>query len=102
MVRTDRITVKEAAEILGMSQQGVKEHMKRNLFDPPIGHVTEITEGRKQYHIYRNLVDKYISMQEPELPQEAPREKTPEERIGAIILTAIKQIVEIAVETPAV
>ncbi len=57
---SERVTVEEAAEILGMSKQGVREHMKRNLFPDPIGYVTRVSEGRYQYHIYRNLLNKHI------------------------------------------
>lgn len=56
---SERVSIKEAAEILGMSQQGVREHMKRNLFSVPIGYVTN-PNGRNQYHIYRNMLDKHI------------------------------------------
>lgn len=57
---SDRVTVDEAARILGMSKQGVREHMKRNLFAIPIGEVTMITKGRYQYHIYRSMLEKHI------------------------------------------
>lgn len=56
----ERLSVKEASKILGLSQQGVREHMKRGLFDPPIGYVTKICDTRFQYHIYRNLLNKHI------------------------------------------
>lgn len=56
---SEKVTVKEAAEILGMSQQGVREHMKRNLFPVPIGYVTN-PNGRLQYHIYRTMLDKHL------------------------------------------
>lgn len=56
---SERVSVKEAAGILGMSQQGVREHMKRNLFPAPIGYVTKVS-GRLQYHIYRNMLNKHI------------------------------------------
>jgi len=57
--QSERVTVKEAAQILGMSMQGVREHMKRNLFPVPIGYVTKIGKTY-QYHIYRNMLNKHI------------------------------------------
>ena len=59
----ERITVKDAAGILGMSQQGLREHMKRNLFPVPIGYVTQ-QSGRMQYHIYRDMLNKHIGKKE--------------------------------------
>lgn len=58
---SERVTVDEAAKILGMSKQGVREHMKRNLFAMPIGEVTQVSRGgRHQYHIYRSLLDRHV------------------------------------------
>lgn len=57
---SERVTVDEAAKILGMSKQGVREHMKRNLFAMPIGEVTQVSKGRYQYHIYRSLLDRHV------------------------------------------
>lgn len=56
---SEKVSVKKAAEILGMSQQGVREHMKRNLFPVPIGYVTN-PNGRYQYHIYKSMLNKYV------------------------------------------
>lgn len=61
---SERVSVKEAAERLGMSQQGVREHMKRNLFKIPIGEVTQVTKGRYQYHIYKNMLDRHMGIGE--------------------------------------
>lgn len=57
---SERVSVGEAAKILGMSPQGVREHMKRNLFPVPIGYVTNQSKGRKQYHIYRDMLNRHI------------------------------------------
>lgn len=68
MEMSERVTVDEAAKILGMSKQGVREHMKRNLFAVPIGEVTQVSKGRYQYHIYRNMLDRHVgkeSISEP-------------------------------------
>ena len=64
---SERVPIKEAAQILGMSQQGVREHMKRNLFPEPIGYVTSVSAGRKQYHIYRDMLNKHIGKETAEL-----------------------------------
>ena len=63
---SERVKVAEAAKILGMSQQGVREHMKRGLFKIPIGEVTKRSEGRYEYHIYRHMLDKHIGRREPD------------------------------------
>ncbi len=56
---SERVPLSEAAKILGMSQQGVREHMKRNLFPVPIGYVTK--QGNKyQYHIYREMLNRHL------------------------------------------
>ena len=56
---SERVTVKQAAAELGMSPQGVREHMKRNLFEVPIGYVTK-TSSQYTYHIYRRMLDKHL------------------------------------------
>lgn len=61
----ERVSVKEAAERLGMSPQGVREHMKRNLFRIPIGEVTKASD-RYQYHIYRRMLDRHLGCMEEE------------------------------------
>lgn len=60
---SERVPLSEAAKILGMSQQGVREHMKRGLFPVPIGYVTKI-EKRYQYHIYRDMLNRHIGKDE--------------------------------------
>ena len=64
---SERVSVGEAAKVLGLSPQGVREHMKRDLFRPAIGYVTQIS-GRKQYHIYRNMLNKHVGIQEGQTP----------------------------------
>ncbi len=68
----ERVPLKEAARILGMSQQGVREHMKRGLFKVPIGYVTK-PGGRNQYHIYKSMLNRHlgISGQEEESERRA-------------------------------
>lgn len=60
----ERVPVEEAARILGMSRQGVREHMKRNLFSVPIGEVTNPSGRREQYHIYRSMLDRHLGKKE--------------------------------------
>ena len=57
---SERVKLKDAAQMLGMSPQGVREHMKRNLFSVPIGYVTQISKGRYQYHIYKDMLYKHL------------------------------------------
>lgn len=59
----ERVPLEEAARILGMSPQGVREHMKRGLFTVPIGYVTKISK-RYQYHIYRDMLNKHLGREE--------------------------------------
>lgn len=55
----ETITVNEAAKILGMSPQGVREHMKKNLFKVPIGYVTK-PNGKNRYNIYKGMINKHV------------------------------------------
>lgn len=57
---SERVSVAEAAEILGMSKQGIREHMKRNLFKVPIGYVTNPSGKKEQYHIYRDMLNRHL------------------------------------------
>lgn len=61
--KSERVTVAQAAKELGMSQQGVREHMKRNLFKVPIGYVTK-TSSFYSYHIYRRMLDKHLGKED--------------------------------------
>ncbi len=56
---SERVPVAEAAKMLGMSPQGVRIHMQRNLFRIPIGDVTK-PGGRYQYHIYRDMLMRHM------------------------------------------
>lgn len=56
---SNRVALPEAAKELGMSQQAVREHMKRKVID--IGYVLPGIEGeRKSYLIYRDKLDKFL------------------------------------------
>lgn len=59
MEKSERVSVKQAAAELGMSPQGVREHMRKNLFEVPIGEVTK-PGNRYQFHIYRRMLDKHL------------------------------------------
>lgn len=56
---SERVPVAKAAKMLGMSIQGVRMHMQKNLFDPPIGHVTR-PNNNYQYLIYRDMLMRYM------------------------------------------
>lgn len=56
----ERVSLAQAAKELGMNPQGVREHMKRNLFAVPIGYVTNPSGRKYQYHIYRSMLDKHL------------------------------------------
>lgn len=56
---SNRVPLPEAAKELGMSQQALREHMKRKVID--IGYVVPGIEGnRKSYLIYRDKLDRYL------------------------------------------
>lgn len=93
----DRISVREAAAMLGMSEQGVKEHMKRNIFNPPIGHVTQVGKSRKQYHIYRSMIERYVGRENRNASNDSVKQKSPEELIGEAVLQMIQQIAQTVV-----
>lgn len=52
-----RLTVKQAAERLSVSEQAVREMTKRGL----IGRVVGTKEGRKTYLIYEELIERWLS-----------------------------------------
>ncbi len=59
MYSCNRVSLPEAAKELGMSNQAVREHMKRKVID--IGYVLPCTQGtRKSYVIYRDKLDKFL------------------------------------------
>jgi predicted transcriptional regulator len=59
-METERVSLDEAAKLLGMSKQGVREHMKNNLFPVPIGYVTNPSGKRNQYIIMRPMLEKCL------------------------------------------
>lgn len=57
----ERVKLSDAARELGCSQQAVREHMKKGIWD--LGRVVSPRQsGKKQweYHIYRALLDKHL------------------------------------------
>lgn len=55
------VTVTQAAKELGMSPTAVRTRMKRNLFQPAIGHVFPSLTGKGySFYIYRTMLDKYL------------------------------------------
>ncbi len=59
-MENNRVSLPEAAKELGMSQQAVREHMKRKIID--IGYVLPQTKGKRRntYLIYRDKLDKFL------------------------------------------
>lgn len=56
----DRITIAEAAMLLGMSPHDVRNDMKNNMFDPPIGRVDIVGGTHNIYNFYRDAVKEYL------------------------------------------
>lgn len=59
---SERITVKEAAEILGCSELTVRAGIQEGTL--PIGRITNLHGKRKNYLIYRNLVNQIIGKEQ--------------------------------------
>lgn len=58
---SERVPVAEAAKMLGMSQQGVRIHMRHDLFKPRIGHVIDAPWKKDfEYYIYRDMLMRYM------------------------------------------
>ena len=47
-----KLTPAQAAKIIGSNACSVRERMKRNVFNPPIGTVYQTKEKRKTYQIF--------------------------------------------------
>lgn len=62
MATDNTVTVKEAAELLGINQQAIRERMLRGLL--PIGIVVRCTDkGARRpytYHIYREWLNRFL------------------------------------------
>ena len=52
------IKVEDTARLLGITKQGVREHMNRG--DLPIGHVLQTKGKRKQYLIFEDMLNAYM------------------------------------------
>ena len=58
----ERVSIKDAAEILGMSEACVRVRMERNLFNPPIGRCMPSLNGKStRYFVFRDMLERYIS-----------------------------------------
>lgn len=60
--KRERVSVKEASEILGLAVPTVRYYMWKNRFHPPIGYVDKPNgeKGRKEFRIYRDMLNKHI------------------------------------------
>lgn len=58
---SERIKLKEAAEILGMSEVCVRIRMERNLFNPPIGRCVPSLSGKStRYFVFKDMLERYV------------------------------------------
>ncbi len=58
-MKSNRVSVLQAAKELGIAPQGVREYMKRGLLD--IGEVRPSIEGDQcRYFIYRDRLDRHL------------------------------------------
>lgn len=58
----ERVPLKEVADILGMSTQAVRIHMQKDLFEVPIGFVTNPSGNKRDYHIYRHMLNQHLGV----------------------------------------
>lgn len=61
---TERVPLEEAARLLGLSKQGVRERMKRGMFVPPIGYVENPSGHKNEYRIYRRMLNRHMGCTE--------------------------------------
>lgn len=62
---TQKITVEEAAPILGMSPNKIRYYMRAKRFDPPIGQIRRSLTGKTyRYDIYKAKVMAYVGIAE--------------------------------------
>ena len=61
----EKVTVQQAARVLGISQNKVRYYMREKRFDPPIGQIRKSLTGKTyQYDIYKNKVMAYAGITE--------------------------------------
>lgn len=61
----EKVTVQQAARVLGISQNKVRYYMRAKRFDPPIGQIRKSLTGKTyQYDIYKNKVMAYAGITE--------------------------------------
>lgn len=64
-----RVPTAQAAAELGMSIQGLREHMKRGLID--IGVVLPAVSGNGfRYHVYRDRLDRHLGKASSSFPED--------------------------------
>ncbi len=71
MASENTVTVKEAAELLGINQQAIRERMLRGLL--PIGIVVKCTDKATKrpytYHIYKEWLDRFLKGDPVTIPE---------------------------------
>lgn len=65
MIGKNRVSVEEAAPVLGMSPNKIRYYMRAGRFNPPIGQIRQSLSGKTfRYDIYKNKVMAYVGITE--------------------------------------
>ena len=60
---SQKITVEQAAPVLGISPNKIRYYMRNNRFDPPIGQVRKVPGSRSyRYDVYKGKVMAYAGI----------------------------------------
>lgn len=60
-----KVSVNQAAEVMGLSPNEVRYCMRTKKFDPPIGQVRKSRNGKTyRYDVYKNKVMAYVGITE--------------------------------------
>lgn len=60
---SQKITPETASPILGISPNKIREDMRKNKFNPPIGRIRKSRTGNR-YDIYKSMVLEYVGLKE--------------------------------------
>lgn len=65
MMNDNKISVEQAAPVLGISPNQIRYYMQMNRFDPPIGQVRKVPGSKRhRYDIYKTKVMAYTGITE--------------------------------------